>query len=63
MEDELKKIGIKLAKLAKKYGEEYIDLVYVDGCIHGFNSPKKEKHIDIYMDEKEVEKRCLKESI
>lgn len=58
MEDEFKKIGIELAKLAKKYGEQYIDLVYIDGRIQGFNSPRKENHIDIFMNEKEVEKRC-----
>ena len=63
MKDEFEKIGIKLAKLAKKYGEEHIDLVYIDGCIQGFNSPAKEKHIDIFMDKEEVEKRCLKENI
>ena len=61
MKEELENLGIKLAKLAKKYGADYLTLSYVDGSILGNERPKKHTYISIYLDEKEVEERCLKE--
>lgn len=59
MEEELKKLGIELARLAKKYETEYFNLSYVHGCVLGNDDPEKEKHISFYIKKEEVEK-CLK---
>lgn len=61
MKEELENLGIKLAKLAKKYGEDYLTLSYVSGSMQGFSDTHKDKYTSIYLDEKEVEERCLKE--
>lgn len=61
MKEELENLGIKLAKLAKKYGQEYLTLSYVEGSVTGNEDPEKNEHISIYINEEEVEKRCLKE--
>ena len=58
MEEEFKKIGIELAKLAKKYNQDYLSLGYINNCILGNNDPKKEKCISIYIEGEELEK-CL----
>ena len=58
MEEELENLGIKLAKLAKKYGKDYLTVCYLEGTVHGNEKPKEKKYIDIYLGEKEVEKRC-----
>lgn len=57
MKEELKEIGIELARLAKKHGTEYLTITYMDGCILGNSDPEKEV-TRIYMDKEEVEK-CL----
>lgn len=61
MKEELENLGIKLAKLAKKYKTDYITLAYVEGRVHGNSDPYKKPCIGIYLDEKDVEERCLKE--
>lgn len=58
MEEEFKKIGIELSKLAKKYNQDYLSLCYVNNCVVGNNNPEKEEHISIYIKEEEIEK-CL----
>ena len=60
MKEELENLGIKLAKLAKKYEQEYLTLSYVDGSVIGNERPKKYGYECIYLDEEEVERRCLK---
>lgn len=60
MEEELKKLGIELARLAKKYGTSFLTISYVNGTVGGFESPRKLGHVDIYLNKKEVEE-CLKE--
>lgn len=60
MKEELENLGIKLAKLAKKYGRDYLTLAYVEGSVQGNERPSGE-YIRIFLDEKEVEERCLKE--
>ena len=62
MEEEFKKIGIELAKLAKKYNQDYLDLGYVNNCVVGNNDPEKEEHISIYIKEEKLRK-CLQEKI
>lgn len=57
MKEELENLGIKLAKLAKKYGRDYLTLAYVEGSVQGNERPSCE-YIRIYLDEKEVEERC-----
>lgn len=57
MKEELENLGIELAKLAKKYNSNYITIAYVDGSVIGNEDPEKDKHISIYLDEKEVEER------
>lgn len=61
MEEELENLGIELAKLAKKYCEDYLSLSYVSGSIQGFSDTHKDEYTSIYLDQKEVEERCLKE--
>lgn len=58
MKEELENLGIKLAKLAKKYGQDYLTLSYVEGSIQGGDSPYKYERIKIYLNEEEVEERC-----
>ena len=58
MKEELENIGIELAKLAKKYEKDYLSLSYLKGNLIGNENPKKDKHISIYLSEKEVEERC-----
>ena len=58
MEEEFKKIGIELAKLAKKYNQDYLSLGYINNCVVGNNNPEKEEYISIYIEEEEIEK-CL----
>lgn len=60
MEEELKQLGIELARLAKKYGTSFLTISYVNGAVNGFESPRKLEHVDIYLNKKEVEE-CLKE--
>jgi len=59
MKQELEELGIKLAKLAKKYNEDYLTLTYIDKCIIGNSTVSSIKRTDIYLDEEEVKKRCL----
>lgn len=61
MEEELKKIGIELARLAKKYNESYFSIAYVNKSICANGNPYIKNHIDIYIDREELEK-CLKEN-
>ena len=58
MKEELEKLGIELAKLAKKYNQDYLSLGYVNNCVVGNNNPKNKKCINIYIDKEEIEK-CL----
>lgn len=58
MEEELKKIGIELARLAKKYRTEYLTITYIDGVILAREDPEQKGYVDIFLDEEEVEK-CL----
>ena len=60
MENEVKKIAIELAKLAKSNGLDYFTITYIDEVVLGNSNPNKENHISIYIDKEEVEK-CLKE--
>lgn len=62
MEEEFKKIGIELAKLAKKYNQDYLSLGYVNNCVVGNNNPKNKKCINIYIDKEEI-KECLQKKI
>lgn len=62
MKEELEKLGIELAKLAKKYNQDYLDLGYVNNCVVGNNNTEKEEHISIYIEEEELRK-CLQEKI
>ena len=61
MKEELEKLGIKLAKLAKKYDTNYMAITYLEGTIQGNDDPKQQKYTSIFIDEKEVEERCLKD--
>ena len=61
MKEELENLGIELAKLAKKHGEDYLTITYINESIQGSNDPDKDEYTSIYLDEKEVEERCLKE--
>ena len=58
MKEELENLGIKLAE---RYDSNYMTITYVDRSIMGNEDPEKDKYISIYLDEKEVEERCLKE--
>lgn len=62
MKEELEKLGIELAKLAKKYNQDYLDLSYVNNCVVGNNDPEKEEHISIHIKEEKLRK-CLQEKI
>lgn len=62
MKEELEKLGIELAKLAKKYNQDYLSLAYINNCVVGNNNPEKEEHISIYIEEEEL-KKCLQEKI
>lgn len=59
--EELENLGIELAKLAKKYCEDYLIISYMEGSVHGGSEPHEDGYTRIYLDEKEVEERCLKE--
>lgn len=61
MEEELKKIGIELARLAKKYNESYFSIGYVNKSICANSDPTEKNNINIYIDEEELEK-WLKEN-
>ena len=52
MEEELKQLGIELARLAKKYGTSFLTISYVNGAVNGFESPRKLEHVDIYLNKK-----------
>lgn len=62
MKEELEKLGIELAKLAKKYNQDYLSLGYINNCILGNNDPNKEKYISIYIEEEKLRK-CLQKKI
>ena len=62
MQEELENLGIKLAKLAKEYDTNYMTITYIDKTIQGCNDPRQQNHISIFINEKEVEERCLKEN-
>lgn len=61
MKEELENLGIELAKLAKKHRESYITISYVEGSIVGNSNPEEKSYESIHLDEREVEKRCLKD--
>lgn len=58
MKEELENLGIELAKLAKKYEQDYLTLNYTEGTVLGNEDPEKDKYMSIHLDKEEVEKRC-----
>lgn len=58
MKEELENLGIELAKLAKKYGQDYLTISYIEDSVLGNSNSFEDGYISIYLDEKEVEERC-----